>query len=91
MRWRLALAEVAAFVAVLGPVGAAAVYCDVSAQLPKPEVLSKTGNAPPPSRTAAWAQAVEDCEAHGGVAVVRATKALGRSADLPVCVPQLGE
>jgi hypothetical protein len=44
-----------------------------------------------PSRTQTWADAVEACEAHGGVAVPRATKVLGRSADLPACVPQLGD
>lgn len=42
-------------------------------------------------RTQSWAEAVAECESHGGVAVVRATKALGQSADLPACVPQLGD
>jgi hypothetical protein len=42
-----------------------------------------------PLRTKTWADAVEACEALGGVAVPRATKVLGRSADLPACVPQL--
>ena len=42
-------------------------------------------------RTTAWAEAVKACEEHGGVAVPRATAVLGRSADLPVCVPQLGD
>ncbi len=43
------------------------------------------------SRASGWAEAVEACEKHGGVPVVRATRALGRSADLPACVPQLGD
>jgi hypothetical protein len=44
-----------------------------------------------PLRTKAWADMVADCEAHGGVAVPRATRVLGRSAETPACVPQLGE
>jgi hypothetical protein len=62
----------------------------LDAQTPQPEVLSRTGNTPV-SRTTSWAEAVAACESHGGVAVPRATRVLGRSADLPVCVPQLGE
>jgi hypothetical protein len=53
-------------------------------------VLSKAGNGKP-VRTKTWADAVEACEANGGVAVPRATRVLGRSADLPACVPRIGD
>lgn len=52
------------------------------------QTVPKTGDTP---RTKAWADMVEDCEKHGGVAVPRATRVLGRSAELPACVPQLGD
>jgi hypothetical protein len=41
-------------------------------------------------RAQVWAEEVESCEKRGGVAVVRATRALGRSAELPVCVALIG-
>ena len=66
---------------------AIAVMGAVQEPLPKPEVLSKAGNT---TRGQTWAEAVDACEKHGGAAVPRATKVLGRSADLPACVPQLG-
>jgi hypothetical protein len=47
-------------------------------------------SAQQPSRAQVWAEEVESCEKRGGVAVIRATKALGRSADLPVCVSLIG-
>jgi hypothetical protein len=41
-------------------------------------------------RAQVWAEEVDSCEKRGGVSVVRASRVLGRSADLPVCVALIG-
>jgi hypothetical protein len=43
-----------------------------------------------PPRAHVWAEEVDSCEKRGGVSVVRASRVLGRSADLPVCVALIG-
>lgn len=64
----------------------------VAVQPPQLERLEK-GQAAQVShiRAQSWAEAVTECESKGGFAVPRATAVLGRSADLPACVPQLGD
>ena len=66
-------------------------FAGIAAVVDSCRMVTTTLTAQGPVRTSAWAEAVKACEEHGGIAVPRATAVLGRSADLPACVPQLGD